>query len=622
FKGITHDFIKKTPKIEKEILRSYMNITPESLVSLSLFITFLTIPISILGIYIFINSNNIIGLILLAIPPLTFLIGINAPKFSISNRKAALEDELPYLIGYISILAGGGITLPFALERMSQNKLLPASAKEAMHMFMQIRLLGMNPISALENMAKYNPHDSFADFIGGYVTTLKSGGDVFNYLLAKLKDAYNYRSIRLKSLIEFTGNLAEAYMGIVVVLGIALLVMFTSQGLIAGSSSFGLSNDSIMQSVMFSSILIPMISVAFIGILHTNQPREPFAYNKAYLLFASLIPLIPAMIFLPDLLDILPINRDMFNILADIFSTLIIVSNILINYIFEPLINLLSSLKILTINIQIDQIADNIAKEITVMADNIRMADKSSLIIPLHIRTAIGLIISVLPASIIEIKHSMQKRAIESRLPHFLRDLAEISKNSVSIEKALQQLTERDYGMLSKHIKVMSAQISWGFPIDKILARFSNATKSWFSKMIAFILLEIMNIGGGRVETLSNLADFVERVNQLEKEKNSSLRLYGIIPYFGAIISILTLIIMLDVFMNPIGDFENRLTISDEDKSLLLTGSIIQAFATGMVAGKMGEGSVAAGFKHALILTIISLISVFIAPLLTDMFSF
>ena len=594
FRGLAESMINKMPKVRNDILKSYMNMTPEALISLSLFIALVTVPIAVLGIYIFMASSNIISLVLLPIPLLAFIIGINTPKFSRSNRKAALEDELPYLIGYVAILAGGGITLPFALERMSQNKLLPASAKEAKYMFMQIRLLGKNPISALENMAKYNPHDSFADFIGGYVTTLKSGGDVIGYLLAKLRDAYGYRSLRLKSLIEFTGNLAEAYMGIVVVLGIVLLVMFTSQGLISGSGSFGLSNDSIMQSVIFSSVLIPVISVAFIGILHTSQPREPFAYNKPYILFLAFLPSLPLLAFLPDILEIFPAAKSMFDTINSVILAVDIFINNLSAYIIflKPLSEGLTS------------IVSNMLNER----------------LPLHIRVSIGLIIAVLPATIVEIKYSMQKKAIESRLPHFLRDLAEISKNSVSIEKALQQLTERNYGALTKHVKIMSAQISWGFPIDRILARFALATKSWFSKMIAFILLEIINIGGGKIETLGYLADFVERVNQLEKEKNSSLRLYGIIPYFGAIISILTLIIMLDVFMNPLSEFGNNLSISDNDKDLLLTGSIIQAFTTGIVAGKMGEGSAAAGFKHALILTIISLISIFTAPMLTSMF--
>lgn len=192
FRDLAERMLNKMPKISDDILKSYMNITPEALISLSLFISLITLPITALGIYLFITYNNMIALSLLPIPLLAFIILVNAPKFSRSNRKAALEDELPYLIGYIAILAGGGITLPFALESMSQNRLLPASAKEAKHMFMQIRLLGMNPVSALESMAKYNPHNAFADFIGGYITTLKSGGDVIGYLLAKLRDAYNY----------------------------------------------------------------------------------------------------------------------------------------------------------------------------------------------------------------------------------------------------------------------------------------------------------------------------------------------------------------------------------------------------------------------------------------------
>lgn len=58
------------------------------------------------------------------------------------------------------------------------------------------------------------------------------------------------------------------------------------------------------------------------------------------------------------------------------------------------------------------------------IADDIKMIDKISLsYIPLHIRVGAGLLIAVLPTSIIEIKHSIKKRAIESRLPHFLRDL-------------------------------------------------------------------------------------------------------------------------------------------------------------------------------------------------------
>jgi flagellar protein FlaJ len=45
---------------------------------------------------------------------------------------------------------------------------------------------------------------------------------------------------------------------------------------------------------------------------------------------------------------------------------------------------------------------------------------------------------------------------------------------------------------------------------------------------------------------------------------------------------------------------------------VLLSGAILEAWIMGFVAGKMGEGSVAAGFKHAGALVIISLVSIYL----------
>ncbi len=616
FRGIAERIANKASRLSDDILKSYMSITPEALVSLTLLISLLTIPIAVLGIYIFLEYQIILALSLLSIPALTFFIGLYTPKFSISNRKAALVDELPFFIGYIAILASGGITLPFALERISNNKLLPASSKEARKVFMQIRLLGINPLSALENIARHNPYNSFSDFISGYVITLKSGGDTRSYLLAKLRDAYEYRALRFKSLIESSSNLAETYMSIVVVLGLVLLVIFTSQSLIAGNQAFSLSNDSIIQSMLFSAVLVPVISVAFIGILNNIQPREPFPFYKPYIFFLAFLPFLLIMIFLSSIIEHIPIDRDM---LTNLSNAILSLSYFISSISIDQYLDSIRSIPFIS-SISIDQYISSISMYLESLANYIITFDKSILSsLPLHIRVSIGLIISVLPAAIIELKHSILKNAIESRLPNFLRDLAEVSKHSISIEKALQQLVDRDYGILTKHVNSIAVGLSWGFPMDRILTRFSNATKSWFAKIVAFILLEIVNVGG-KIEALNNLADFSERVAQLEKEKRSSLRLYGIIPYIGAIIPVITIIFMLDIFTNTIST-GNRLFISEYDKSILLTGSIIQSFATGIVAGKIGEGSASAGFKHALILTVISLISILTAPMLTDAFN-
>ncbi len=605
FNNIARNIVKST-KLDEKILKSYTNISPEVLVSRTLLISLFTLPITLISINIYFEYNIPFILLLTPIPALVFIIGIYSPALSISNRKAAIEDELPFIIGYISILARGGITLPFALERIKNNDLLPASAKEAKSLSLEIDMLGRDPITALDRLAKNNPNNNFSDFIGGYVNTLKSGGDVNNYLLAKLRDIYSMRSLRQKSLINLTGNLAEAYMSLVVVLGLSLLVIFSSQGLISGSTTMIQSDgNSALSFLLFAGILVPIISVSFIGILHAAQPKEPYQYDKPYKVFISLLPLFVLIIALPEILPYIPLEIR-YN-LADTLSSINTIIYNALNSFLSLIYNMLNNI----IYIEQFYIPEALYLQLSQFIESIKIGDINTFnnIFPIEIRVSVGLIIIALVPAILDIKHTAEKRALESRLPIFLRELVEVNKSSISIEQALEQVIDRDYGALTKHIRYLSAQISWGFPIYKIFERFSKNLKSWFSKVIAYILLEVMSIGGNNSESLTLLAEFVERNKRLDNEKRSSLKLYTVMPYLGSIISILTLIMMLQVFTQG-----GVLSMNNMDKSIFLTGSIIQSFAGGMVAGKMGEESISAGFKHALILTILCLAIIILSP--------
>ncbi len=45
----------------------------------------------------------------------------------------------------------------------------------------------------------------------------------------------------------------------------------------------------------------------------------------------------------------------------------------------------------------------------------------------------------------------------------------------------------------------------------------------------------------------------------------------------------------------------------------LVTAAVFQGWVLGLVAGKMGEGSLAEGFKHSVILVVLTLIAVVVA---------
>jgi flagellar protein FlaJ len=240
--------------------------------------------------------------------------------------------------------------------------------------------------------------------------------------------------------------------------------------------------------------------------------------------------------------------------------------------------------------------------------------------LPQYIRLGLGLIAATAPASIVQMRYVKAKKSVESKLPNFLRDISEIRKTGLAPEKTIEQLAYRNYGGLSKYVQNISTQLSWGTPMRAVMENFSSSVRSWVAKAMAFLLLEVVDVGGGSPRMFTNLADFTEKNAQLDRERRSMIKPYLMIPYVGAIMVVATTAMMI-YFINPPGLTDAGIpalaspAIVAQATNILLLCSFFQAWVMGFVAGKMGEGSTADGFKHATLLVIISIITVYVASL-------
>jgi len=523
-------FSKNMPQLRDDIQKSNFAITPEAHISLVLFFTIIGMIPTILGVYVIFAYKSIIGIFLLPIAPIAFALGLMAPKLSQSSRASAIDNELPFVIGYITTLAGGGISPLVTLERLSNVDLYPAIAKEAKRILMDINVFGMDPVSALDKAARYNPNKALSDFLGGYTSILKTGGDIVSFMESKLRDIFAYRTIKMKSAAELIGTFAEAYISIAVILGISFFVLFAVQALLGQGGGASLTSV-----VIFSVIFIPLVSALFIFMVHSIQPKEPFTYFKPYLVFSFSSIAIPLMFLIPQ--------------------------------------------------------------------------------ISFYTRLGLGLLVAIIPAAIIHQRDASHRKSVENVLPSFLRDIAEIRKTGLAPERCIEQLANRRYGELTKYIKTMSAQLSWGVPLRKVMINFSKSVRSWLVRAVAFILLEVVDVGGGTVKMFGSLADFSQKMSEIEKEKKATLRPYIFIPYFGAVMVVATTIMMIYFVTMPLTGSSVGFYVGVDLKlaiDVLLSGAILEAWIMGFVAGKMGEGSVAAGFKHAGALVIISLVSIYL----------
>jgi len=528
-------FTRSIPLLRDNILKSNLRITPEGLVSVAFFSALIAAIGSAVGGLVAVAKFGVFWplavLVDIPIVILTFILVINAPKVSASNRAASIDTELPFVIGYMSVLAGGGVSPLATLRRISQMKLFPASAKEAKRILVEVDVFGQDPITAIERVARWNPSRKLSEFLFGYTAILKSGGDFIAYVGMKLRDTMESKTSAVKRSADTTGTLAEAYLTVTVILGMVLYTLYMIQTLLSSNLS-GLTN-----LYMFAFVMVPVISATFIWLIDAVQPKWPYVDYRPYKLF--IYTAAPALIFF-----------------------------------FLPLPLLLFE------------------------------------------KTAGALIIGASLPAFMAIKYSRERLGLERVLPEFIRDVAEGRKTGLSPEVAIERLHSRHYGILSTHVRKMGAQLSWGVSLSKVVSTFTDAVGSWVTRAIGTLLIEVVDVGGGTIRSFSEMAEFTRNINDMETERRSALRPFVFITYIAGVMVVITTFIMVYLLSAPSATgiaSASSPKVAPATIDLLLTTAVFDSFVIGLVAGKMGESGIADGFKHAIMLVVVSLIAIVMA---------
>jgi flagellar protein FlaJ len=229
---------------------------------------------------------------------------------------------------------------------------------------------------------------------------------------------------------------------------------------------------------------------------------------------------------------------------------------------------------------------------------------------------AIALFVMTAPAAVVYHKVSSYRASMEQGINSFLRDLTEVRKTGLSPEKCIESLSNRDYGVFSKELRKISSEISWGVPVRKVIMDFVKRTKSWLAQLVMFLLVETIDVGGGTIAMIESLARFNNLTQEVEKEKKMATRPYVMMPYFAAILLVATTIMMLN-FATATREVAGGGQTADMTgiKMIFTTSVIFHSYLIGIVAGKISEESVAAGFKHGAILVIIAALAAKLVPM-------
>ena len=180
----------------------------------------------------------------------------------VKKQSGKIEKELPFFITLVSLLTTSGFGPYTILQKIKEISLLPTIQAESVKILKRIDMLGVDPLTAL-NDAKDKPSSkALGEFLSGYVSAIQSGGNVVNYLKSKMHSSFQRFENAETQAIEKVNGIVHAWLSMqIVVLAVFILLAAVGSNPLMGSSG------SPSQPPYILLVFAPISSVVFLMIV-------------------------------------------------------------------------------------------------------------------------------------------------------------------------------------------------------------------------------------------------------------------------------------------------------------------------------------------------------------------
>jgi flagellar protein FlaJ len=237
----------------------------------------------------------------------------------------------------------------------------------------------------------------------------------------------------------------------------------------------------------------------------------------------------------------------------------------------------------------------------------------------------IAIVIAILPflmSLMLKVGASKEK---ETMFLEFSRNLVESVKTGIPISRSIINISNKNFGSLTPHVKKLANQIILGIPVRDSLKIFAGDIGSPIIARSVELITEAEHSGGEIGKILDSVATSVSEIEEIKKERKASV--YSLVMQ-GYIIFFIFIVIMLVVQYKFIPQMTQTISSSSMSSAgssdipsafsggkaieqnvlsrLFLVLMLVQGFFAGLVTGKLSEGNIQAGLKHSFILVALS----------------
>ncbi|MHB8103152.1 MAG: type II secretion system F family protein [Methanosarcina sp.] len=536
------------------------------------------------------------------------------PYFQADIRHACIDKSMLSSVTYMYALTKGGLSIYDVLRSLSRyTHIFGTCAEEVSFIVRDMDYLGKDFISALNSAKERTPSELFKDFIDGLVL-VSSSTAIIEYIKNKSDQYQDMVEMANRNFLKRLDVLAEIYVTVLVAGPLFIMTTLIVLQLIRPASA------QILYILIYA--LIPLANLLFLVLLDTigelsMDPKK--AVVSAFSMNLSDIPEISSGLseeeekkrskkFL--------LYRQLNNIKDLLFNPYKTIRD-------EPrytfFIGIPLGLYYLT---RVPKnLADDFNSNFHLALNFTHISDSSiQLISEIQNYFIIFIVIIMIPFIIFYEIRAWRMRKIDEKMPDFLRDLSNLNGSGILFSNSLKLMAESKMGILTKELKKLKEDLSWGTSTTRVLIKLENSIRTATSSRVLHTLIKANESTSDLKSVLSVTAEQVKSEEEMKKERSSDMAVYVITIYVAFFVFLFIVFILAAYFFPQTVSFTsasqevgsagigNGAFNIKEYTMLMFHSTLIQAFASGLVAGKMGQGSVYMGLKHSVSMAMLAFV--------------
>jgi flagellar protein FlaJ len=519
------------------------------------------------------------------------------PGIEKGKRATKINLTLHNAVAYMYAMRKGGAQLMVIFRSLSDRAdIYGEIALELRQIVRDADFFGYDVVSAIHHLSETTPSEKLKNFLEDLLSVIQSGGNMSEFLSSRVKLYQEEARFEQKQFLNILSLVAESYVTLFVAGPLFLIIIMVVMGMMGGSA--------VLQLTLVTYAIMPVGSIIFILLIDfisvKSEKTERYVRTKLLHTYSTIViykksneeSLFEQMKKFDRFKDFIYfIRHPLESFINNVNQTL---------YVTVPLALLYVGLVLM----RVPQYT-NIETYIDVVDDHI----------------VIALLIVLIPYSIFYEIWAKRVLGIQELVPDFLERMAGINQVGLTIAQAISIMVNTNLGMISYEIRRIKRDMDWGANFTEALVKFEERISTPSIARTVTLITKASEMSGQIGEVLSIASSDAKMTEILKKERLAEMFIYTAIVYLSFFVFLFVVGVLTTQFLPVLANISTQGLPATGALSgigsipvatfgrLLYHACLIQALFSGLIAGQMGESSVAAGIKHACILLIISLVA-------------